>query len=96
MPALLVTVLTGFGTFLTTSLLARIASLLVFSTVGMTAINGLLSGAMSDLGGAGDAMFIAQLAGIGEGFSLIGSALLLRATMNAWSVRPSSSITGGS
>lgn len=96
MPALLVTVLTGFGTFLTTSLLARIASLLVFSTVGMTAINGLLSAAMGNLGAGGDALFIAQLAGIGEGFSLIGSALLLRATINAWSVRPSSAITGGS
>lgn len=95
MPALLVTVLTGFATFLTTSLFARVASLVVFSSVGMVAINGLLSSAMTNLGSAGDAMFIAQLAGIGEGFSLIGSALLLRATINAWSVRPSSAITGG-
>jgi len=96
MPALLVTVLTSFGTFLTTSLLARLASLVVFSTIGMATINGILSSAMGSLGAAGDALFIAALAGVGEGFSLIGSALLLRATINAWSVRPSSAITGGS
>lgn len=95
MPAFLVSLLTGFGTYLSATLMARVASLVVFSTVSMTAIDSLLDAATSNLGAAGDAMFMAQLAGIGEGFSMIGSAILLRATINAWSVRPGAAITGG-
>jgi hypothetical protein len=95
MPAILVTILTGFATYLSTSLLAKFASLVVFSAVSMTAINGLLATATGHLGAAGEVAFMAQLVGMGEAFSLIGSAILLRATISAWSVRPSGAITGG-
>lgn len=95
MPAILVSILSGFATFLVGSVTARVASLVVFSTVGLTLVNGLLDTAMNNIASAGTAIFMVQLAGIGEGFSLIGSALILRATINAWSIRPSAAITGG-
>lgn len=95
MPALLVTVLTGFATFLTTSILARVASLVVFSTIGMVTINTMLSSAMGYFGSLGTVGFFVQLMGLGEGMSLLGAALLLRATISAWSMRPGSAITGG-
>lgn len=95
MPALLVTILTGFGTFLTTSLLARVASLVVFSTIGMVTINTMLDSAMSHIDGLGTVGFFVRLIGVGEGFSMIGAALLLKATISAWSMRPGAAITGG-
>lgn len=95
MPAIIVTILTGFATYLSTTLLARVASLVVFSTISTVGVTGLLNSAMSSLGSAGDVAFMIRLAGFGEAFSIIGSAILLRATINAWSMRPSSAITGG-
>lgn len=95
MPAILVTILTGFSTFLVGSLLARIASLVVFTTIGIGLITGILSQASSHFGAAGQALWFIQLAGFDVGLSSIGSALLLRATMNAWSLKPSGAITGG-
>lgn len=95
MPAILVTILSGFGTYLVSSLLARLASLVVFTTIGTVLVTGLLNSAVNQMGQAGDVLFIAQLAGMGQGLSTVGAALLLRATMNAWSLKPSAAITGG-
>lgn len=95
MPAILVSILSGFGTYLVGSLIARVASLVVFTTIGLTLISGLLSQASSFLGSSAEVLWFIQLAGFDVGLSSIGSALLLRATMNAWSLKPSSVITGG-
>ncbi len=95
MPAILVTILSGFATFLVGSLMARIAGLVVFTTIGTVLINGLLSQASSYLGQSGQALWFIQLAGFDVGLSSIGAALMLRATMNAWSLKPSAAITGG-
>ena len=94
MPALLVTVLSGFATFLVSSLLARVAALVVFTTIGATLITGLLSQASSFMGQSGQYLWFIQLAGFDVALSSIGSALLLRATIQAWSLKPSSVITG--
>lgn len=95
MPALLVTILSGFSTFLVGSLIARVASLVVFTTIGVTLITGLLNTAVANIGG-NQYIWFAQLCGLDIALSTIGSALILRATMNAWSLKPSSAITGGS
>lgn len=96
MPAILVTILTGFSTFLVGSIFAKVASLIVFTTIGAVLITGILSQVSSHLGQVGQALWFIQLAGFDIALSSIGSALMLRATMNAWSMRPGSSITGGS
>lgn len=95
MPAILVTILTGFSTFLVSSLIARIASLVIFTTIGSVLITGLLNQISSHFAAAGTALWFAQLAGLDIAMSSIGSALLLRATMNAWSMSPGAAITGG-
>ncbi|ATJ81422.1 hypothetical protein ACFPTY_00465 [Halomonas beimenensis] len=95
MPAILVSILSGFATFLVGSLMARVAGLVVFTTIGAVVISGLLSQASSFLGQSGQVLWFIQLAGFDVGLSSIGSALLLRATMNAWSLKPSAAITGG-
>ena len=96
MPAMLVTVLTGFATFMSASLFARIASLVVFSTIGMVTINAMLSTAMTHFNALDTVGFFVRLMGLGEGLSMLGAALLLRATISAWSMRPGAAITGGS
>ncbi|QJQ96261.1 MULTISPECIES: hypothetical protein [Halomonadaceae] len=95
MPAILVTILTGFSTFLVGSLIARVASLVVFTTIGAVLITGILNQARTYLGSVGEALWFIQLAGFDIGLSSLGSALLLRATMNAWSMSPGAAITGG-
>lgn len=96
MPAILVTILSGFSTFLIGSLVARVASLVIFTTIGSVLITGLLSQAANHLSAASNVLWFSQLAGFDVALSSIGSALILRATMNAWSMRPGSAITGGS
>ncbi|GEK74650.1 MULTISPECIES: hypothetical protein [Halomonas] len=95
MPAILVSILSGFATYLVSSLIARVAGLVVFTTIGTALINGLLSQASSYLGQSGQVLWFVQLAGFNVGLSSIGAALMLRATMNAWSLKPSAAITGG-
>lgn len=96
MPAILVTILSGFSTFLISSFIARVASLVVFTTIGSVMITGLLSQASIHFAAASTVLWFSQLAGFDVALSSIGSALILRSTMNAWSMRPGSSITGGS
>ena len=95
MGALLVSVLSGFGTYLVGSLVARVASLVAFSAIGSVLISTLLNQAVAKIGGAGEVLWFVQLMGIGTGLSSIGAALILRATMKAWSLKPGSAITGG-
>ena len=95
MGALLVSVLSGFSTFLVGSLVARVASLVVFSTIGSALIGTLLDQAVGEIAGAGQVLWFVQLLGIDSGLSAIGAALMLRATMKAWSLKPGAAITGG-
>lgn len=95
MPTIIVSILTGFSTFLIGSMMARIATLVVFTTIGATMITGLLNSAATRLGESGSYLWFIQLSGFDIALSTIGSALLLRATMNAWSLKPGAAITGG-
>ncbi|KFF49980.1 DUF2523 family protein [Salinicola sp. DM10] len=92
---ILVSILTRFGTYLVGSMLMRISSLVVFTTIGSAMISGLLNQVSSYLSGVGQFLWFMELAGFPVALSAIGSALLLRATMNAWSLKPGAAITGG-
>lgn len=92
---ILASVLTCFGTYLVQSLIIRVSSLVVFTTVGSVMISGLLNQVSTYLSGVGQFLWYMELAGFPVALSSIGSALLLRATMNAWSLKPGSAITGG-
>ncbi|MFC0267941.1 DUF2523 domain-containing protein [Kushneria aurantia] len=92
---ILISILTRFGTYMVSSLLVRVSSLVVFTTIGSTLISSLLNRFTSELSGVGQFLWFMELAGFPVALSSIGSALLLRATMNAWSLKPGSAITGG-
>jgi len=92
----LTALLTGFGTYVAGSLVARIASLVVFSGVSAALVSSLVSNIQSAFSQASDILFVVEIMGFGEALGIIVGAYVLRSVVRAWSIRPSSAITGRS
>ena len=92
----LTALLTGFGTYVAGSLVARVASLVVFSGISATLVSALVGNIQSAFAQASDILFVVEIMGFGEAIGVIVGAYVLRAVVRTWSVRPSSAITGGS
>lgn len=92
----LTALLTGFGTYVAGSLVARLASLVVFSGISATLVSGLIGNIQAAFSQASDILFVVELMGFGEALGVIVGAYVLRAVVRTWSIRPSSAITGRS
>lgn len=96
MGAIIVSALSGFATYLIGSMVARVASLVAFTTIATPLLTGLLDQAVESIGSANAEMiWFLSLSGFDVGLSAIGGALLLRASINAFSIKPGAMITGG-
>lgn len=96
MPSVLITILSFIAKYLIVLAVVKVASLVVFTTIGAVLISGLLDTAMDYMGDAAQYLWFVQLAGVDVGLSAIGSAFLLRGMFKNWAMSPSSIITGGS
>lgn len=89
--------LTGFAGYMVSSTVARLSSLVIFSTVGLGVFDFLLGQVQNQLSGAPEKfLFIAQIAGFDQALGIIAGAVWVRVMVGMWSMRPSSAITGGS
>lgn len=95
MPAVVITILSFIAKYVVVLMVVKIASLVVFTTIGAVLIDTLLDTAMGYLGDAGQYLWFVQLAGFNVGLSAIGSAFVLRGMFKNWSLGPSALITGG-
>ncbi|ATJ83699.1 DUF2523 family protein [Halomonas beimenensis] len=96
MPAVLITILSFIAKYLVVLAIVKVASLVVFTTIGAVLIDQILDTAMDYLGDSGQYLWFVQLAGFDVGLSAIGSAFILRGMFKNWSLGPSALITGGS
>lgn len=93
--AVLVGILTGFATFAARTFLAQLAVGFVFVGVATALIGTLLDAAMAHLGAAELILWFARLAGVSQALSMLGSALLFRAIIQAYRIQPASVLSGG-
>lgn len=95
MPAVILSLLSFIAKYVVVLMVVKIASLVVFTTIGAVLINTLLDTAMGYLGDSGQYLWFVKLAGFDVGLSAIGSAFVLRGLFKNWSFGPSALITGG-
>lgn len=82
------------ATFIIGSLIARLATLVVFYVIGDGLITYMLDNMWAQLSGFGP-VAVLQLAGVGDALSIIASGLLLKMLISRWSMGPGSAIIGG-